>query len=301
MLMDPLLVAMHVKRFPTFLTRSDVFKKGWIDKALRFLGLLPVYRMRDGYASLRRNKAIFDLSCERLQDNGVLLMFPEGSSDLRQHLRPLSKGFTRVVFHDLNKSPDMDLYIEPIGINYREVTKFPDSVSVIFGEPLRAQDYLEHGIHGELIEDVALLRADMQTALQQVVTSIPKEGYQETRNKLLAAKVDVLDPQYANDIINSGEIPHAQPGNLVKSSVGKLLKLILITAFFPVYLLWRKLRSGMQEPDYIDTFRFVFLAFIAPIYMLMLFLIMFYTLGSSTATSVIAILVFIELLYVKFF
>jgi len=66
-------------------------------------------------------------------------------------------------------------------------------------------------------------------------------------------------------------------------------------------LLWRKLLSGMQEPDYVDTFRFVFLAFIAPIYLLLIFLTLLFTLGSSIAFGVVATLVSLELLYVKFF
>lgn len=35
MLIDPLVVAVSTNRLPTFLTRSDVFIKGIIDKALR--------------------------------------------------------------------------------------------------------------------------------------------------------------------------------------------------------------------------------------------------------------------------
>ena len=75
MLIDPLLVAVTTRRLPTFLTRSDVFKKGLIDKALRFLGMLPIYRIRDGYASLKRNQAIFDLSADSKKRMGLCCYF----------------------------------------------------------------------------------------------------------------------------------------------------------------------------------------------------------------------------------
>ena len=42
-----------------FMARADVFKNKFISKLLTFLGIMPVYRQRDGHANLKNNFDIF--------------------------------------------------------------------------------------------------------------------------------------------------------------------------------------------------------------------------------------------------
>lgn len=41
-------------------TRADIFKKKMVAKILRFLKILPIFRIRDGYESLTYNDAVFN-------------------------------------------------------------------------------------------------------------------------------------------------------------------------------------------------------------------------------------------------
>ena len=57
--LDPLLVGCNIPKRVTSLTRSDVFG-GPFQWFLDALSMLPVYRIRNGYASLKKNEAIFE-------------------------------------------------------------------------------------------------------------------------------------------------------------------------------------------------------------------------------------------------
>ena len=51
-LLDALLIATKCGRFSYFLTRAAVFKKSFVNKILRSLQMLPVYRVRDGWNTI---------------------------------------------------------------------------------------------------------------------------------------------------------------------------------------------------------------------------------------------------------
>lgn len=298
MLIDPLLVAVSNRRFPTFLTRSDVFVKGFVDKALRYIGLLPIYRIRDGYSSLKRNQAIFDLSAERLAEkDGTVLLFPEGSSHMVQRVRPLSKGFTRLVFHALDKNGEQPLSIQPIGLNYQYVDRFPDSVSVYYQPVLDAHEYRPN--EDNLNEQIVHLKADVQSSLEEVVTCIPKDGYEEKRAALLESKTDLTDALVANQLIASDVELTPHPDSFLYRVFKQTVKVLLIVCLLPVYLLWKRVARSQKEPDMLDTFRFVLAIFLVPIYLLVLFFILQVLFSLKAAALVIGGIVLLELVYVK--
>mgnify|MGYP000647868222 CR=1 FL=1 len=92
-LIDALLIATTTRRKTTFLTRSDVFKNPLIGYFLRYIGMLPIYRFRDGVDTLSMNKPIFNRCGEVLHNHEAILIFPEGNHGLKRRVRPLKKGF----------------------------------------------------------------------------------------------------------------------------------------------------------------------------------------------------------------
>ena len=97
-LLDALLIATKCGRFVFYLTRASVFKKSFVDKLLRSLQMLPVYRIRDGWSNITKNNSIFTNCADLLSKNEGVVIFPEGSHNLKRKVRPFSKGFTRIVF-----------------------------------------------------------------------------------------------------------------------------------------------------------------------------------------------------------
>ena len=91
--------------------------------------MIPIYRIRDGRESLKNNQAVFDLCSDLLQQKEAILMFPEANHNLKRRVRPLSKGFTRILFNTLLQAPETDIQIVPVGINYKDAVRFPDQVA----------------------------------------------------------------------------------------------------------------------------------------------------------------------------
>ena len=123
-LMDILLIATRCNRKPWYLTRADVFKSRLFSPLFRFLQMLPVYRIRDGRESLSKNSAIFERCAHLLLANQAILLFPEANHSLLRRVRPLSKGFTRILDNALRKNSRLDIQLVPIGQNYQE----PDGI-----------------------------------------------------------------------------------------------------------------------------------------------------------------------------
>ena len=144
-LIDPLLLATHTGLKPSFLTRASVFKKSFVAKLLNFIHMLPVYRVRDGFSTIQQNQTTFDQTYEVLQKNGTVIIFAEGSHSLIRNLRPLSKGFTRIIFGALEQNPELDLTIIPVGLNYAKAEDFAESVAIHYGKPLAVKDFLKDG------------------------------------------------------------------------------------------------------------------------------------------------------------
>lgn len=64
------------------------------------------------------------------------LFFSEGSHRINCRVRPLRKGFTRVVLETFERYPKMHLQLVPVGLNYWQSEKFGDRASLNFGNPI---------------------------------------------------------------------------------------------------------------------------------------------------------------------
>ena len=53
----------------------------------------------------------------------------------------MKKGTARLAFGALEQSPDLDLHIVPVGVNYTYADRFRGDAMLDFGEPIRVQNY----------------------------------------------------------------------------------------------------------------------------------------------------------------
>ena len=198
-LLDALLIATKSGRFLFFLTRAAVFKKMYVSKILNSLQMLPVYRVRDGWSTISNNNAIFENCSEILNKNEAIVIFPEGSHNLARRVRPLSKGFTRIVFDTLKKYPDLDLQLIPIGLNFVNAIACPDSTAIYFGEPFAAKDFIRDNKKEETLE----LKQTVQNKIMNLTAHISEENYEADLQKLNNLNVDFLKPNEVNLCLKS--------------------------------------------------------------------------------------------------
>ncbi len=140
--MDALLVTTHFYKTTSFLTRAQAFESKFMDWFLRSLNLLPVYRVRDGISNIQKNNEIFETCIRFLSNNEAVLVFAEANHDLKRRLRPFSKGFTRIAFDaEIKNDWNLDLYVQPVGVNYSDHQNSRNEVRVVFGDPIKVSDY----------------------------------------------------------------------------------------------------------------------------------------------------------------
>lgn len=295
-LIDPLLIATKSGRFCYFLTRASVFNKPFVSKILHSLQMLPVYRIRDGWSSISNNNSIFSASADILKENKAVVIFPEGSHHINRTVRTLSKGFTRIVFETLEKYPDTDLQIVPVGINYEEADKFPDSTSVFFGKPIAAQNYLTTDKNKAIVA----LKEEVHHAICQLTTHIPPENYEDTIAKLEEKQVDFLNPEAVNNCIQSNFETCQKQTKSNTSFFKKIIKYILLLNFAIPFVVWKNFaRPKIKEIEFVATFRFAVYITLFPIWFLLVISVLSAIFGWQIAGIYALVVSVFALYYVK--
>ena len=143
--MDGVLLSVLLRSRLSLLARGDVFKKLTANKALRSMRLLPIYRMEDGAGNEQaaKNQQTFNECYEIFRKNGMVLIFPEGYCVSERRLRPMKKGAAKMAFEAIEKYPEMDLQVIPVGMNYSNSGHFREEVCINFGHPIAVQSYME--------------------------------------------------------------------------------------------------------------------------------------------------------------
>lgn len=255
-MLDALVVAVTVGRYCYFIARADVFRYRFVSRLLSAINMRPVYRLRDGIKSIPNNKHTFTWAANLLLRGECLLFFPEGNHSLQRRVRPLSKGFTRIVDETLRENPTLNLRIVPVGITYTDHTGFGGSVNVYYGEPLEAEAFKNNP---------ASLRKAMEEKLKTLTVHVEDEpGYHEVIRKLEKSAPNYLDVAETNQRIRRIEAGADPVGFTSKIRSAKSRHRWLV---YPLYILcwvinavpligWRALKKKITDPVFTGTFRF---------------------------------------------
>ncbi|MHA7944707.1 lysophospholipid acyltransferase family protein [Formosa sp. 3Alg 14/1] len=283
-LLDPLIIATHSSRFAYYLTRAAVFQRPFISKLLRGLNMLPVYRVRDGWQTITNNNAIFETCKGLLKNEEAIVIFPEGSHNLNRKVRPLSKGFTRIVLDTLESYPDLDLQLLPVGVNYKNALSFADSMSLNIGKPIDVKHY--KGL--EKAEAVNALKRDLQKEIQLQTTHIESD-YDLNAEELDKNNADFLNPKAVNHFLAHDEkISGFTKNTSVLEPVGLIFKSLLKIVLLPVYMLWKLvLQPKIKEKEFTGTFRFAIGLTVVPLWILILVLVIAFNLSWFMAVNVL--------------
>lgn len=298
-LLDPLLVAAFARaKRPYFLTRSDVFQGTFLRLVFDALRMIPIYRLRDGRDTLHRNQEIFDRCAELLAGREHLLLFPEANHNLRRRVRPLSKGFTRIVIHTLQRYPQTPLLMLPVGINYQQAEGFPDRVSFVFGQPVKAADLYTAS---DLAGSSKKMKAAVTRQLKELTTHVPDDAHYDTvAAKLERLSADFLKPEGINACLQGGDAP--LPKVTARNGwIFHLWDLVFRLLNLPVRLPWKWIaRNKVWEPEFLSTFRFCFSLLAFPVYFLLLGLLAHWALGAPWGIGIPLALFAHNFFYVKF-
>ncbi len=121
-LMDAILPVFGVpKHRMVFIARGDIFKKDKVAKALKWLRILPAFRVRDtGKENLGENDKIFELAANILKDGKIVGLFPEAALQYDKTMGGFKKGFARIAFR-AEELADFNLHLKIVPTaNYYE-------------------------------------------------------------------------------------------------------------------------------------------------------------------------------------
>jgi len=295
-LLDALLIATKNGRFSYFLTRAAVFKKPIISKILNSLQMLPVYRIRDGWGNLSKNNFVFSKSSELLSKQQAIVIFPEGSHNLKRTVRPLSKGFTRIIFETLEQYPKTKIHLIPVGLNFQNATAFGDTALINFGTILLVTHEIIHNKN----ENTKQLKTSVFNQLTQLTTHIESDNYETVIKKLEALNVDFTKPESVNNCISSN-LKNCE-SRVSNSSIilKRLSKYLLILCLLLPYLIWKRIaQPKIKEIEFTSTFRFAIAITLVPIFMVFVMLVLTFVVSLKVAFIYLFITLIIALLAVK--
>ncbi len=174
-LLDPLVILRTMNRSTVFMTRADIFRKLFLQKVFTFLKMLPIFRIRDGYAAVKQNEEIIAKCGDVLQHGYPLALFPEATHRPKHSLLPLSKGIFHIAL-DANKrfGHERPVYIVPMGLEYGRYFRFRSGAVATFGEPINVTEFVKQ-YENEVTPAklLAMLREELAQRMNKLIAYVP--------------------------------------------------------------------------------------------------------------------------------
>ncbi|MGN0087745.1 MAG: 1-acyl-sn-glycerol-3-phosphate acyltransferase [Candidatus Limimorpha sp.] len=176
-LTDALVILATDSKKKVFIARADIFKNPKIAKILRWLRILPIYRIRDGIGTVRDNNAdIINQAVDVIHDSVPLNLYPEATHRTKHSLRQLSKGIFHIAMQANREfGNEKPIYIIPTGLDYGDYFRYRSTILISFGEPINVTEYMkEH--EGETDAFIMNgLKAILSEKMSKLITFIPDD------------------------------------------------------------------------------------------------------------------------------
>ncbi|MBO4724465.1 MAG: 1-acyl-sn-glycerol-3-phosphate acyltransferase, partial [Bacteroidaceae bacterium] len=235
-LMDPMVMLPANKIRKVFVARADIFKKNWAKKALYFLRVMPIYRIRDGINAVKQNDEAINQATGVILDGVPFIIFPEATHRAKHSLLKLSKGIFHIAENAIAKSNGKPVYIQPIGIEYSDYFRFRNKVLVRFGQPINVNKFLEE--HSDEPAPVAMLqmRGILTDTLAKEIVYIPDDEDYDAIWEYAKLKAD--NPEYFGKALAD-----------IESKDGKKLKGLLRIQAVDKYAVAEALEMREKDPE----------------------------------------------------
>ena len=176
-LMDAMVLLATSKQKKVFIARADVFKNPRTAKILKWLRILPIYRIRDGIGAVRdKNGEIIDQAVDVIHDEVPLYLFPEATHRTKHSLRQLSKGIFHIALQANEQfGHEKPVYIVPVGLEYGDYFRFRSTVLVSYGKPINVTEYVnEHQGENEAVI-INGLKAVLTERMAELISYVPDD------------------------------------------------------------------------------------------------------------------------------
>jgi hypothetical protein len=168
-----------------FLARSDVFNNNLLKKIMKFLKIMPAYRIVDGIQNLKNNNAVFESCVEILHNGNYLCIMPEGYQGEQKKLRPLKKGIFRIAFTAQEKwGNNNKVKIIPVGIDLGDLIEAKKHIIINIGKPIEIGEYM-FGLKSDSISTYNIIKEKLRFELSQLTIDIASAEHYNTFESIL--------------------------------------------------------------------------------------------------------------------
>ncbi|WP_370090329.1 1-acyl-sn-glycerol-3-phosphate acyltransferase [Ekhidna sp.] len=279
-LIDPLLVGAFAPIPIHYLTRSDVFK-WWLKPLLKRVNMMPIYRIRDGYAKLSLNDQVFSSCKEVFKKNGSVLIFAEGNHGKEYFLRPLTKGAARLALQS-EEVLGNGLMVLPVGLNYFDHQKSNSVVLMKFGEPIPVANYLET-YKSNSTKGLIEMREGISQGMKEVLV-IPEEDtdYETRKEKIFQPKHENLSfKELRNMDVSTVSLEKARRSRHWLAKILNPLPFLIIHTMI----------SRVDDVVFYSTLKFGIGLFAFPLWWLLIFSILSMTVGINIALLAVIVMI----------
>lgn len=294
-LLDPLLITIKSTRENYFLTRAAVFKNPTVAKLLHSFQMLPVYRMVDGLETIQKNKEIFTTCSKLLSEKKSIILFPEGNHNIKRKVRPLKKGFLRIIEETLQTYPNTEIVIIPIGVNYQNPLEWGDSMNVYFGNHISTDLFWK-----DETLDFSELSKSVSSELKKLTTHIESiEDYADSIEKLNNLKVDYTQPEEVNKCLQN-DFNFSGKKAKSNSKIYPIFTFLVKLFYFLPYYIWKNIAlPKVKDDEFVATFRYALIITITPIYLLLLGFLVSLAFGDIIGLYVLGVGILLPLLTLR--
>ncbi len=294
--LDAVVIACSSKKNPWFMTRGDIFKKPLANKILNILQMLPVYRFRDGFSTLKNNDKLINTCIQKLNNGETLIIFAEGNHSDKYHLRKLQKGFAKIA---MDTEISAGVTIVPVGLQYDSHTAFQSRLLVSFGKPILPEHLFSDEISKQKKHEDLLFR--VETELRKLILHLEFEEYQERLDHLKLHKVIHSDlvVQLESDKNISINYPHQiAPSSTTKKQniFNKMMRWYFDLNTFPAKkIIQNIIFPKIKDPQFIGSLKFGTGMLLVPIFSIIQALLFTLVTGSLLAGAIYLISIPISL------
>ena len=176
-LMDAMVILATSHQKKVFIARGDIFQNPKTAKILRWLRILPIFRIRDGIGAVRdKNGDTMDQAIDVMHDEVPLYLFPEATHRTKHSLRPLSKGIFHIAL-DANRQfgNEKPVYIVPVGLEYGDYFRYRSTIIINYGEPINVTEFVKGREEENEAVIINELKAILRERMSKLISFIPDE------------------------------------------------------------------------------------------------------------------------------
>ncbi|WP_207491412.1 1-acyl-sn-glycerol-3-phosphate acyltransferase [Aridibaculum aurantiacum] len=272
---DALVLVVQFKQQVHFLARGDVFIKKRVAAVLRWLGLIPIYRITEGAQNLHLNEETFETCRQLFREGGIVLIFIEGLCENNWVLRPFKKGAARLATSSwAGDGMENELQVMPLGISYNHYRGFGKNIIVEMTDPVRKEQLQ---LEGEGATAVNMFNIHMRNMISQLMVRLDTAVKQK---KINAAFAQATSTVAVKEALYADRPRKVKAGSLLWFIPAALGAFVHAPLYIPLSQLVKKKTKGTV---FYDSVLFASLLVCYPLYLLLLFLLLWHYAGGLVA------------------